>query len=646
MKLKDAIRTMLFKDKIQSFHQLYTEWGEKLDPDHVLEEYPRPQLRRDNYTILNGYWSYCITTGPYEPGQSDGRILVPFSPEAALSGVNRQLQPGEILCYERPLIIEEKPAGRRCILHFGAVDQACELLINAVKVAEHMGGYLPFSVDITDWIMEGGNLLAVRVWDISDTGYHSRGKQKLKRGGMFYTAQSGIWQTVWLEWVPEVYITSLAITPDYDDSSVRIKIHMNSDAAGHRSEASSRDTIANRQEVGSRLHRGEAAARRANHQKVYQVDIYENQSLVVTYGSDLPEFTVRLKSFISWSPENPFLYRVVIRAGEDLAESYFGMRKVEIQSDPEGMPRIYLNHKPYFQRGLLDQGYWPDGLYTAPSDEAMIYDIKQAKALGYNMLRKHCKIEPQRWYYHCDRLGMLVWQDMVNGGEKYNTFLVGYLPTLFPGMASRIKDHHYRWFGRGNEEGRREWLAECEATVRLLYNHPSIVVWVPFNEGWGQFDAIKVKDLIRKLDPGRLIDHASGWFDQRCGDFDSVHNYFHKFSLKLKQQAAVLSEFGGYACYVPDHSYSYRIYGYRIYPTMEAFDKAYQKLMREELAALKKKGLSAAVYTQLTDVEDEVNGLLTYDRKVCKVSPLEPVVSEEGEAASEPENAYKGFDQG
>ncbi len=609
MKLRDAFRTMIFKNKTQDFHQLYTEWGEKLDPEHVLEEYPRPQLRRDNYTILNGYWGYCISTGPYEPGQRDGRILVPFSPECVLSGVNRQLQPGEILCYERPLIIEKKQKGMRCILHFGAVDQACELLLNGKTVTEHLGGYLPFSVDITDWVIEGGNLLAVRVWDDSDSAYHSRGKQKLKRGGMFYTAQSGIWQTVWMEWVPEHYITGISVTPEYDESSVRIGIHMNSEDQENSKEQRAE---------------GEEPARFEGREWVYRVDIYENQSRIVTYTSIEAEFSVRLKRFISWSPENPFLYHMVITVGEDQVQSYFGMRKINIQVDVQGMPRIHLNNMPYFQLGLLDQGYWPDGLYTAPSDEAMIHDIKQAKALGFSMLRKHCKIEPLRWYYHCDRLGMLVWQDMVNGGEKYNKLLVGYLPTLFPAIASRIKDRHYHWFGRANAEGRREWLAECEATVRLLYNHPSIVVWVPFNEGWGQFDALKVKELLRGMDPSRLIDHASGWYDQGGGDFDSIHNYFHPLSLTLKKQAAVLSEFGGYACYIPEHSYSYRIYGYRIYITKEELDQAIHKLLGEDFSVLRKKGLLAAVYTQLSDVEDEVNGLLTYDRRICKVTPLEP----------------------
>ncbi len=619
MKLKDAIRTMLFKNKMNSFHQLYTEWGEALDPEHVLEEYPRPQLRRESYTILNGYWNYGIAKGNYQPGQYDGRILVPFSPESVLSGVNRQLKPDEILCYERPLIIPEKPEGKRCILHFGAVDQSCEVLINARRVAEHVGGYLPFSVDITDFAEEGGNLLAVRVADVSDTSHHSRGKQKLKRGGMFYTAQSGIWQTVWMEWVPDRYIEALRITPEYDDASVRIELFMNKEpetqpeftgpAAGPRSTMRS-------------------PGARKSPESTYRLEIYESRKRIILVTSEQPEFTVQINSFISWSPEKPFLYDVIVTAGDDQVKSYFGMRKFNIQQDQEGILRLCLNNKPYFQNGLLDQGYWPDGLYTAPSDQALIYDIEQAKALGFNMLRKHCKLESLRWYYHCDRLGMIVWQDMVNGGEKYNMLLVGYLPTLFPGIASRIKDSHYRWFGRKNPEGRREWSAECEATVRLLYNHPSIAVWVPFNEGWGQFDAKKAVELIRGMDRTRLIDHASGWFDQQAGDFDSIHNYFHPLCLSLKQKTAVLSEFGGYAYYIKDHSYSWQIFGYRIYLNTKDFNQAYQKLLGEDIPTLQKKGLSAAVYTQLSDVEDEVNGLLTYDRRLCKVTGPEPAEEE------------------
>jgi len=593
MKLKDAIRTLRFKDKVlNTYHQLYTEWGEKLDPKHVLEEYPRPQLKRDNYTILNGYWNYCITEKKTKPERFDGKILVPFSPESILSGVNRQLKPGEYLWYERQVTLQTYMPGRRCILHFGAVDQSCEVYVNKHKVAEHKGGYLPFSIDITESLRLIDNLLTVRVTDVSDTSYHSRGKQKLKRGGMYYTAQSGIWQTVWYEWVPERYITSLKITPDIDTDTVELLINLN------------HSNLETEQQMN------------------YQVEIKEDGALKQLITSASSKVQIHMEDYGCWTPENPILYELVVTIGIDRVESYFAMRGLEIQKDREGIDRIYLNHKLYFQNGLLDQGYWPDGLYTAPSDEAMIFDIEQAKRLGFNMLRKHIKIEPLRWYFHCDRLGILVWQDMVNGGEEYDQLLVGYLPTLFPAIAGRIQDHHYRIFGRADAEGRREWSMECKETVEHLYNCPSIVVWVPFNEGWGQFDAQEAYRLIKELDATRLIDHASGWYDQGIGDFESVHNYFHPLKVVHKKRAVVFSEIGGYACYILEHSYSLQLYGYRIYVTRESFDEAFHKLYKNEIKVLRKKGLSAVVYTQLSDIEDEVNGLFTYDRKICKVTSL------------------------
>lgn len=594
MKLKDAVRTLLFKEKIIGSMQLYTIWGEKVDPEKLLTEYPRPQMRRDNYTILNGYWNYCISSDTLMPEKYDGKILVPFSPESILSGVNRQLKPKNILWYERILTIDKKPKEKRCILQFGAVDQSCEVYINHQKVGEHSGGYLPFAIDITKGLEIGTNLLSLRVVDVSDTSYHSRGKQKLDRGGMFYTAQSGIWQTVWLEWVPELYIKALRITPIVEESSIRIEINMNDDF---------------------------------NTEKIsevnFKIDIYDRKKLIQSVISKLPFLTVPLRDFIYWSPENPFLYDMTISVGNDKVESYFAMRKVEIKKDQDNIPRIYLNHEPYFQTGLLDQGYWPDGLYTAPSDEALIFDIQKAKELGFNMLRKHIKIEPLRWYYHCDRLGMLVWQDMVNGGTEYNTLLVGYLPTIFPWAVNLISDKHYKMFGRQQEEGRKEWKKECEDTVEHLYNCPSIIAWVPFNEAWGQFDSKDAYEKIRELDTTRLVDHASGWFDQKCGDFKSIHNYFHSLKLRPEQRPTVLSEFGGYACYISEHSFSLQIYGYRIYLTKEDLNKAYLNLMEKEMKQLINKGLSACVYTQLSDVEDEVNGLFTYDRRICKVSPLD-----------------------
>lgn len=595
MNIKDALRTFRYK-KIGSGHQLYTEWGEKLDPEHVLTEYPRPQLRRDNYTILNGPWDYCISKEPEKPKHFDGKIIVPFSPESVLSGVNRQVMPDDFLWYERGFTISKKPEEKRCILHFGAVDQFCEVFVNGRKVTEHMGGYLPFSFDITEVLIEGNNILSVKVTDSSDTSYHARGKQVLNRGGIFYTAQSGIWQTVWFEWVPESYIEDIRITPMFDENSVRVEL---------------------------RLNNGGTQGKEREIPGGYLVRILMEGYPVYTHESRDPVMVLPVEKLIYWSPENPYLYGLDISCGQDRVESYFAMRKLELKKDAEGILRIFLNNKPYFQNGLLDQGYWPDGLYTPPSDEAFIFDIQNAKNLGFNMLRKHIKIEPLRFYYHCDRLGMLVWQDMVNGGTSYNTTLVANLPTLFPRLVNHLKDNHYALLSRKEEAGRTEWTNECIETVERLYNCPCIAVWVPFNEGWGQFDAAKAAELVRSLDQTRLIDHASGWFDQKKGDFKSIHNYFHKLKVKPEQKRAVVfSEFGGYGCYITDHSYSWQSFGYRIYLTKEDFNEAFQSLYAKEIIPLVNKGLAAVVYTQLSDVEDEVNGLFTYDRRVCKVSAL------------------------
>jgi len=586
MKMYDALRTMLLSRKEQESHQLYTSWGEELNVNEVWKEYPRPQMVRKDYTILNGSWDYKFSDSDMIPEEYQGTILVPFSPEAVLSGVDRQLRPGEYLWYHRTLRIEKIPVKRRLILHFQAVDQSCQVYINHKKVCEHHGGYLPFSVDITEKIHVGINHIEAKVQDPSDTTYHSRGKQKLKRGGMFYTAQSGIWQTVWMEWVPELYITDVHITPCYDSNEVRFEIKMN-------------------REMDTR----------------FQVEIFANHHKAAEKESCSRAMVLKIENRISWSPVNPFLYQVVIRAGEDQVESYFAMRKIAVVTGKDGIPRIQLNNEPYFQNGVLDQGYWPDGLYTAPCDEAMIYDIQTMKDLGYNMIRKHIKIEPLRWYYHCDRLGMLVWQDMVNGGEEYSSLYVTYLPTISK-KAVQMSDRKYRKTSRKNKKGREEWMKECKDTVNHLYNCPCIVTWVPFNEGWGQFDAKEAVTVIRTIDKTRLIDHASGWFDQGAGDMKSVHNYFRKLTVDLDERAYVISEYGGYACYVEHHSFSSQIYGYRKYDTVEELTVEYKRLMEEEVHFLIEKGLSAAVYTQLSDVEDEVNGLMTYDRKVIKVPPV------------------------
>ncbi len=599
MKLSDTIRTLLFQKKNTTSHQLFTKWGEELNPNRLLTEYPRPQLRRGNYEILNGYWDYAITNTEEKNPVFEGKIVVPFSPESVLSGVERQLQPEEFLWYQKCIQISEKIESSRLILHFGAVDQQCEIFVENVKVGEHIGGYLPFSIDMTEYIQLGKNLLRIKVRDESEYSYHSRGKQKLKNGGMFYTAQSGIWQTVWMEWVPKRYITFLVITPLTDTSAVRIRLCLS-------------ETNSDQEQL-----------------PLNTIEIYENDRCISKTDTRDLEITIPLETFIYWSPENPFLYTVIVNSGEDRVESYFGMRKIEIKqeenqqtSTSKKMARIYLNGQPYFQNGLLDQGYWPDGLYTAPSDEALIFDILKAKELGYNMLRKHIKVESLRFYYHCDRIGMLVWQDMVNGGDKENLWIVSYLPTALPMMQSFFSDKKYSLFGRSSAEGRKEWITECEETVRLLYNSPSIVTWVPFNEGWGQFDAGEIYQRIRKLDSTRLIDHASGWYDQGCGDFTSVHNYFRTLKVLSNSRPFILSEFGGEAYYIKEHSYSSQIYGYRIHPSKESLNKAFTEKMNQEIPSLIEQGLCASVYTQLTDVEDEVNGLLTYDRKICKVTPV------------------------
>lgn len=585
MDLKNMLKSANIKKESKKPHQLYTVWGENLDPKQVLTEYPRPQLRRDNYKILNGYWAYGFTGADDEkPEDWDGTIVVPFSPESVLSGVNRQLKPDEALWYERSFWLDVYDK-ERFILHFGAVDQRCVVYVNNREAGRHTGGYLNFELDITEWVNPGENLLTVKVWDVSDTSYHSRGKQRLKSGGIFYTAQSGIWQTVWLEKVPQRYIRRLWITPLYDEKSVEISAEMGKEGNG----------------------------------EAMRVQIRAGETEVFDGECSASKAVIPISEMISWTPENPFLYDLTVTVGEDRVESYFAMRCFTKEPDALGVPRLCLNHQPYFFNGVLDQGYWPDGLMTAPSDEALIFDIETMKSLGFNMLRKHCKLEPMRWYYHCDRLGMVVWQDMLNGGSDYHLWAVTYLPTILPKL--RIKDNHYRLFSRQDAEGREEWRRECEATIRQLYNCPSIGSWVVFNEAWGQFDANENTELVRSLDSTRPIDQASGWYDQKGGDIYSVHNYFRKQKVEKDKfgRAFVISEYGGYAWCVPGHSFSEGVFGYRNYTDGESLNAGYRKLLDTEVFPLVENGLSAAVYTQVSDIEEEVNGLMTYDRKIVKV---------------------------
>lgn len=600
MDLLSAIRSVRLFEKKEELKPLTTIWGESLDPEHVLPEYPRPQMVRNykhEHRILNGYWNYVFMDSSKSYKNFDGRILVPFSPEASLSGVNRQLQPDEVLILERTLTFESLPQdGSRCLLHFGAVDQFACVYINGTFTTSHVGGYLPFSVDITELIHAGDNTLTVHIEDHSDTSYHSVGKQKLKRGGMFYTAQSGIWQTVWLEWVPDIYIDHLKITPLYDKETIHVCIQMNTSLPISQSEDSVICYVLDAD------------------QKMISKGICTNQSdCLCTYSCYCD-----VDDMIPWTPDHPYLYSLKVCAGKDEVTGYFAMRTFTIEKDDKGFPRFCLNHTPLFLNGVLDQGYWPDGLYTAPSDEALIYDIQKMKELGFNMLRKHAKLEPARWYYHCDRLGMIVWQDMVNGGG-YQAPLMTWLPTISPKIKTQFNDSLYPLLCRKNVRGREEFIQECKDTVQFLSVFPCISTWVIFNEGWGQFDSKEMTAMFRALDSERLIDTASGWFDKGYGDFKSEHNYFSKQFVTPEKRAFVISEYGGYAHAVEGHTSVKAVYGYKICPTRNTLHTNYSRLMKEEIEPLIEQGLCGAVYTQVSDIEEEINGLLTYDRKICKL---------------------------
>lgn len=556
---------------------LMTPWGEHLDENCILTEYPRPQMRRNSYLNLNGRWEYAITDSDESPRHWDGTILVPFSPESTLSGVGRSLQPGQTLWYRREVIVPQGfiPADGRLLLHFGAVDQEAAVYWNGRLLGRHMGGYNAFTLDATD-ALGPRNSLVVRVHDDTDASFHSRGKQKTRRGGIWYTPQSGIWQTVWMEAVPRHYIESLRIVPLFDQSAVEVMVRCS--------------------------------------QPLQCEATVDGRTVPFTSGEPA---RIPMPDFRAWSPEDPYLYDLSVTLGEDRVESYFGMRKMEVRADRGGVKRLFLNGEPYFQSGLLDQGYWPDGLYTAPSDEALIYDIQTAKAMGFNLLRKHIKVEPMRWYYHCDRLGMMVWQDMPSGGGKYR-FSTITLP-LVTGIHRR--DNHYRAFARASSQGRGEYMDELEEMVGQLFNAPSVVLWVPFNEGWGQFDSTFVMERLRALDPTRPVDPASGWHDQGAGELRSLHVYFKPFRFRRDRRgrALALSEFGGYNLRVDGHCFNQKDYGYRRLPDAAALWRDFSRLYEREVLPAVPRGLCASVYTQLSDVEDELNGLMTYDRRVVKL---------------------------
>ena len=613
----------------ETLNSLTTVWGEALDASNVLSEHPRPRMQRDEYAMLNGVWEYGITPVDGEvdaetlaqqeiPSRWDGQIVVPFSPEAPLSGVGRTVRPHELLWYRRKIDPPKLVDDQRFILHFDAVDWMCACFVNGELVGTHTGGYLPFSFDVTNLLgsPETGEAtadsadtaeLVLCVWDPSDTGSQLRGKQRLSRGDIWYTAQSGIWQSVWYEVVSAVHLESLTLKGDMFGA---LEVRANVQVSG----LSDVQTGAFKMELTLKDELGQDVL-------LATLPVDEAGEICAELQVDEPQL---------WSPESPYLYAVEATLWQDGAvvdfvRSYCAFRTVEVKKDVAGVLRVHLNGAPYFVRGVLDQGYWPDGLLTAPSDDALVYDIEAMKSAGFNTLRKHIKIESERWYYHCDRLGMLVWQDCVSGGSAYSPWHTSQKPTLFSFTWNRFNDttpEHYQALSAGNEGYRKEWTETCQEMVKLLDGHPSIGIWTLFNEGWGQFDARAATEVVRALDTTRPIDATSGWYDQGCGDFLSIHNYFRPLRAgwhgkQRGNRAAVISEFGGLAQMTSGHTSLDHSYGYGDFSTVKDWRAAVKKLLAE-VESLQDEGLAGYVYTQVSDVEEEVNGLLTYDRKINK----------------------------
>lgn len=627
------------REEIRVNAPMMTSWGKNLDPESPLPLYPRPQLVRSHWVNLNGPWDYAIkplsvdnlggeggladATTPEEvppfavenplapPTSWDGQITVPFSPEVLLSGVSRTVMPDQSLWYQRTFVLdtEELWPGARVLLHFGAVDQSCRVAVNGVEVGGNVGGYLPFTLDITQALQANTEqTLTVVVRDVTDASYMSHGKQALKRGGIWYTPQSGIWQTVWIEVVPAEHIWKLVFTPDLDSVEITVAVDSDSDSD------SDADADADAPSALALVQIGHPALFEHGSPTDWAG---ENPLLTVEMAPGVPT-RVPIPEPALWSPDYPALYPVQVTFGDDKVASYFALRTVGVGRREDGKPALLLNGKPHFAGGVLDQGYWPDGGYTAPADEALVFDIATAKSLGYNMLRKHVKIEPLRWYHHCDRLGMLVWQDAVNGGRPPKKSLQVsrvMLPYWVPDRPGAL-------LGRSDPQGLAMFAAEVADMVDLLYSTPSVVLWVPFNEGWGQFDAALMAQMVKQLDPSRPVDHASGWFDQGGGDLHSVHLYFRPPTMVGRipdRRVLALTEYGGLGLEIPGHVWGMKTFGYLRYRNPQQLATAFTALHSRELPKVWSRGLGATVYTQFSDVEDEVNGLVTYDRCVVKV---------------------------
>ena len=548
-------------------HDLYTPEGESLQGT-PWEVYPRPQLKRNSYVNLNGIWDFAVSENAEIPS-FDKQINVPFCPESGLSGLKLEVKPGSYLFYRRKFSVQTQSG--RLLLHVGAADQIADIYVNQKQVCRHEGGYEAFVADITD-VLEEENELVIRVWDDLRDQTFPYGKQTLKRGGMWYTPVSGIWQTVWLESVPETYIEDLDIQVDLTKAVVTTIPAL----------------------TGKILCEGK------------EFPLVDGKAVITPENPHL------------WSPEDPYLYDFVMETDTDRVESYFALRTIEVKVI-KGIPRLCLNGKPYFFHGLLDQGYWPDGIFTPAKPECYARDILEMKKLGFNTLRKHIKVEPEEFYYQCDRLGMVVFQDMVNNGD-YNFLRDTALPTAGIQKLNDKKMHKCA-------ATRKRFLETMDATVKQLRNHPCILYWTIFNEGWGQFDSEAAYEQLKKLDKSRIIDATSGWFRQKKSDVDSRHIYFTPWStLKVSDKPLVLSEFGGYAYPVEGHLFNTgNAYGYKACKSEGHFQTSVDKLYREKVIPAAKMGLCAAIITQVSDVEDEINGFLTYDRKVNKANAKQMV---------------------
>jgi hypothetical protein len=557
---------------------LKTKWTKNVSPDSVLPEYPRPQIVRKEWKTLNGLWNVVIT------GKSDTmteiykeKILVPFPIESALSGIGKKITPNDRIWYGCSFEIPPTWKNKRILLHFGAVDWETTVYLNRNEVGTHRGGYDAFSYDITPYCTNTGTQeLVVSVWDPTNNGGQPVGKQTLRPSGIYYTPSSGIWQTVWLEPVPEIYINAITITPNVDKNSVSIIVKSNADSNNTKVEAT---VLENTKQIGKAT------------------------------GKPGETITISIPKAKLWLPDSPFLYDLNLTLSTtipsipsvyDNVKSYFGMRKVEVKSDDKGINRIFVNNRFIFQLGPLDQGFWPDGLYTAPTDDALKYDLDVMKQMGFNMVRKHVKVEPDRWYYWCDKLGILVWQDMPSGRNRTN-------------------------------EEKNQFEIELKEVVTQFYNHPCIIMWVPFNEGWGQYDTEQIVQKIKTLDPTRLVDNASGWTDRKVGDVRDLHSYPDpQIPRPEPARAVVQGEFGGLGFNYPNHTWNPSGWGYDLLKNLDDLVVRYESVYMKLLPLIEKNGLCAGVYTQISDIESENNGIMTYDREIIKIPPEKAKLAHNG----------------